>query len=251
MEPWQMAEIEKLEKTGYMNALRLLVRSHTCPIWWYENGKSSGDAILHNGTITFVNTGGVVIGITACHVFHGYMADKKSNPAVKCQIGNATAEPERYLISADVDSDLATFQLPLVLLAACGVTVHNAPTWPPRKLQVSDLVILGGYPGQRREEVGAIAKFDFVSFATRITECSDDHASVYVDTPNSFWPQGENLGPEPDLGGASGGPVFRLQTAPIETLEYAGMIYESSQGYELIFARHLNGIAATGAIHSS
>ena len=52
----------------------------------------------------------------------------------------------------------------------------------------------------------------------------------------------------PDLGGVIGGPVFRFRTQPIEMLEFAGIIYESSQTFELVYARHADHISEVGAI---
>lgn len=230
--------------------LRNLVRSHTCPFWWYDDHSPIGSSILHNGTVTFVNTGSTVLGITANHVYEEYLKDKANDPATKCQIGSVTVEPERYVVSTDSELDIATFDLPTILLTATGVTVHNAPTWPPEDLRVSDLVILGGYPGLRRAERVGVAEFDFVTFVSRIDQCSNDHVSVYLNMPESYWPQSESVGDRPDLGGASGGPVFRLRTEPIETLELAGMIYESNRDFELIFARHASHVSSKGLVQS-
>jgi hypothetical protein len=66
--------------------------------------------------------------------------------------------------------------------------------------------------------------------------------------PESHWPQGERLDSSPVLGGISGGPVFRIRSEPLETIEFAGIIYESSQMYELVFMRHASYIQADGTL---
>jgi len=240
--------INRLESAGYVNVLRDLVRSHTCPFWWYDDRAEVGSSILHNGTVTFVNTGSRVLGITANHVYEQYLKDKAQSPDTRCQFGSITVEPERYVISAEPNLDIVTFDLPVVLATATGVTTHNAGVWPPEELRTSDLVILGGYPGTRRSERSGTADFDFVTFISRVSQCSHDHIAVYLNMPESHWPQGESIGSGPDLGGASGGPVFRLRTDPIETIEFAGMIYESSQEFELIFARHASHVCSDGMV---
>lgn len=238
LEQWQIDGINRLERSGYMSVLRELVRSHTCPFWWFDDSAPLGQSILHNGTICFVNTGTEVLGITALHVYEGYLADKSKVPSLICQMGGVTVEPEKYINRVSKAHDLVSFKLPSVLVGGARVTVHNAAKWPPSKLKKGDLVILGGYPGTRRDEDIGHANFDFVSFVGRITQDSDDHFSIYLDIPNSHWPQGISVGENPNLGGASGGPVFLLRTAPIETIEFAGIVYEYSQQFELVFARH-------------
>jgi hypothetical protein len=250
MQPWQIHGLDQLERSGYMSVLRNLVRSHTCPFWWFDDHAPMGSSIIHNGTISFVDTGNTIVGVTANHVYQQYLHDKATRAATICQIGNVTAEPERYLVSADAALDMAVFEFPSVLLAGTGVTVHHAAAWPPQQLQATDLVVLGGYPGNRRGERPPNAEFDFVTLVSRVSQCSDDHASVYLNMPHSYWPQGVAIGDQPDLGGISGGPVFRLRTEPIEMVELVGMIYEASREYELIFSRHISRLSEAGALLS-
>ena len=248
MQPEHVAGIDRLEKSGYLSVLRGLVKSHTCPIWWYDDRRAVGKAILHNGTVAFVNTGRKVIAITANHVYEQYLKDKRENADLKCQFGNVTVEPEHYSIAADANVDVATFELPLVLAMATGVTTHNAGAWPPAELYESELIILGGYPGNRRSEKRHTVNSDFVSFISRVGQSSDDHLSIHLNMPESHWPQGERLDSSPVLGGISGGPVFRIRSEPLETIEFAGIIYESSHMYELVFMRHASYIQADGTL---
>jgi hypothetical protein len=246
MQPWQISGIDQLERSGYLSVLRGLVMSHTCPVWWYDDRNPVGASIQHSGTVTFVNTGSRIIAVSANHVYEQYLKDKSATPSLKCQFGGVTVEPERYVIDSDKGLDLVTFDLPVVLATATGVTIHNSPVWPPAQLNVSEIVILGGYPGNRRSESSNTLNSDFVSFISRISQSSDDHVSVYLNMPDSHWPQGEKLANSPDLGGISGGPVFRLVTEPLESLEFVGVVYESSQTYELVFCRHASFIRSDG-----
>lgn len=248
METWQKESLNHLERAGYLPVIRSLARSHTCPFYWYDDFGPLGEAILHNGTVTFVNTGIATLAISANHVYERYLQDKANIPHTKCQFGGVTVEPERYVVSVNAALDIVTFELPSVLVAGSGATVHNAPKWPPDRLQQSELVIFGDYPGHRRTEREGALDTDFVVFISRVTQSSDDHVSVYLNIPESHWPRGESVGERPDLGGASGGPVFRYRTEPIEMMEFAGVIYESSQEYELVFARHASHISSEGAV---
>jgi hypothetical protein len=248
MDAWQIEGIDALERSGYLNVLRRLVMSHASPIWWYDTNRSAGTSILHSGTVSFVNAGADVFAVSAHHVYEQYLRDKAAHPSLKCQFGGVTVEPEKYLIDSDKKLDLVTFGLPIVLAAATGATIHNSPSWPPARLAQSDLVVLGGYPGNRRTEKTRSLDSDFVSFIGRITQSSEDHASVYLNIPASHWPQGKHLDESPELGGMSGGPVFRLVADPIESLEFAGVIYESHQTYELVLCRHASVILSDGTL---
>src|SRR5262245_8900513 len=109
MQSWQMEGINRLEASGYLPVLRGLVMSHTSPVWWYDDRRAVGESIVHSGTVTFVNTGSRIIGVSANHVYEQYMKDKAAVPSLKCQIGNVTIEPERYVIDSDKSLDLVTF----------------------------------------------------------------------------------------------------------------------------------------------
>jgi hypothetical protein len=52
----------------------------------------------------------------------------------------------------------------------------------------------------------------------------------------------------PDLGGASGGPVFEIREKPTVSLTLVGFIYEYLLPYEIVFARHASFINADGTL---
>jgi hypothetical protein len=243
MEPWQIAGLNRLESAGYLPALRALAMSHTTPVWWWDDTAPVGRSILHNGTMVFVNTGSANLAITASHVYQQYLTDKLQYAEPMCQVGNVRIELERYVIWSSEKLDIAVFKFPSVLTTGTGVTVHNAGKWPPPRLKQDDIVIAGGYPGNRRTETGTTAHFDFVTMISRVSQSSEDHASIYLNIPHSYWAQGVSIGENPDLGGISGGPVFLFRSEPIETIELAAIIYEASQEFELVFCRELAWLA--------
>jgi hypothetical protein len=73
--------------------------------------------------------------------------------------------------------------------------------------------------------------------------------SLYLDLPNLHWPfhEGEQINAR--LGGMSGGGVYRvIEANPIDRVELVGFIYEHSETFDLMFARHAGFIATNGAI---
>ncbi len=240
-----------MERSGYLPLLRAQAQASTAPFWWFVDATAATPAkIRHNGSICFVHTGERIVGVTADHVYRGYLDDLRSL-AVVCQIGSVRFQPERRVISSDKDVDLATFDVPEFMVAAAGRRAHYPPLWPDAPLAEGDLVIAGGYPGPLRAERGIQAEFPFVSLATRVRQSSDAHSALQLDLATSMWP-GERLWPGADLGGMSGGPVFRFHgdgaEHPIEHLQVAGFIYEYNPDYEIMRARHGTQVARDGAV---
>lgn len=237
-----------MERSGYMRMLRALAKTSTAPLWWFmDDTATSPAAIRHNGSICFLHTGQRIVGVTADHVYRRYLTDLQSD-AVVCQIGSVRFQPERRLISRDEDVDLATFDVPEFMVAAAGCHVHHPLQWPCALLTESELVMAGGYPGPLRVERDTQAEFPFVSLATRVRQSSEMHSALQLDLATSMWPPGERLWPGADLGGMSGGPVFRFHGEGIEHLRLAGFIYEYNPDYEIIRARQSVRVAADGTV---
>lgn len=108
--------------------------------------------------------------------------------------------------------------------------------------------MLGGYPGNRRLEGSGTLQTDFVHLISRVAQSSSDHISFQLELQNSLWATDRRLENQPDLGGLSGGPIFRHHAELIEALEFVGIIYEVHQSYELIFARHAECINRDGSL---
>lgn len=248
MEQWQRDRLDHHERVGYIPIYRQLAMSHTCPMYWYDESLPIGQSVLHSGTVTIVNTRTETLVVSAEHVFRQYLLDKNENPRLKCQMGGVTVEPEKYLVDTDQELDLATFVLPSVLLAATGAIAHNTQKWPPDPMMQAELAILGGYPGNRRSEREGFLDTDFVTFITRVSQASDSHMAFQLNLAESHWPAGERIGQHPDLGGMSGGPVFRMRAGPIEAIEFAGIIYQAHTEYEIVRARQVSHITDVGAL---
>jgi hypothetical protein len=195
----------------------------------------------------FLHTGVKVIAVTAEHVYAQYIKDKERYSAFSAQVGNATVEPEKYLVARNKELDLATFSLSDILLAATGVAIHYPMQWPPEPIAEREVVLFGGFPGVLREERTATAEFPFGTFASAVTAASPHNITLHLDLPNVHWPLNEKQRLS-DLGGASGGPVFRVFERPIDRIELAGFIYEYSPSLDVMFARQGWRVRPDGAI---
>jgi hypothetical protein len=249
VEPERKRKIDRAEAAGYLPQLRALAKSATVPLWWWRNSMPVGHSILHNGTLTAFDTGAKTICVTAGHVFAQYLSDSQKYDDVECQIGNVRIRLDEWLIQHNSNMDLATFEISPILVAGSGIRVQAAQTWPPSSLREKEIVVLGGYPGRYRNERMRAVDSSFVSIFAPVAQSSEEHSAFQLNLADSYWPDGSGGIPErSELGGMSGGPIFRHHSGPIEFLELAGFIYEASSEYELLRGRHASSITAFGEI---
>jgi hypothetical protein len=236
----------------YLSVLSDSVQSMCAPFWWnVKRPEDTTAQILHNGTICYVNTGSREIGITANHVYQTYLDDleRYGVQAIECQFGSSTIYPERRAIAQSKRLDIASFDIPAVFVsAATGLskTHHHAIQWPPRRVEKSELVVYGGYPGVLRKEKGSIAELPFQVIAGRVNDVSEQNIVLEPEFQTSRWLNEEK---NDDPGGWSGGPVFRYaHEPPIERLELVGFIYAFPLG-QAVLARHADAVLADGSLH--
>jgi len=108
------------------------------PFWWSIQLGDEPATILNNGTICYVDTGTRELGVTADHVFNKYLEHigQHGTDAVRCQLGGPSISPEKHLIDRNQRWELATFEIPEVLVTAAFRTPrsqHNPEQWPPSR----------------------------------------------------------------------------------------------------------------------
>jgi len=254
------AKFKELEDAGYLNGIREFAMARSSPFFWSAQMEGPNARLLRNGTITYVATGQVELGITNAHVYDAYIEHRAEHGAdCEAQFGSNTIYPEQRLIDRHKDLDLTTLNVPKVFLDSSkdDWKQHNRPaSWPPAPLKNGELVIYGGYPGALRAPKTGEISFPFQSFTTWNTQVTESNIILHVDFPNMFWPGHEEEKMNDDLSGISGGPVFRLHEIPNpETgailkvgFELVGIIYEYSAMMDSVLARHIHHVLADGGI---
>lgn len=248
MDATTKVSVDRMELAGYLPALRAIAQGACAPFWWHGTATDGTYRIHHNGTVCFVNTGKRLIGVTAHHVLAGYRVALQAQPKLRCQFGSATVEPLRHLIAESQYLDLATFDLSNVVVAATGAVPHTPDVWPTQQVNTSAVMLYGGYPGSLRDEHEYTADLPFQWFAGAPISVTPENVKLHIDLENFHSPLGSNTPENLELGGMSGGPVFRLISAPIERLELAAFIYESQPGLSLVYARPAHYITEEGHI---
>jgi len=205
-------------------------------------------AIQSSKARSAISSGSSLFARAPSGVVQQWYEDSAADPRLVCQVGGVTFDPRRHEIDCDSDLDIATFGVSPVVIAGARAEHHSATTWPPARVQPGEVLVLGGWLGSHREEGIGETTHAFASFITRADDSSRSIAialNLATATPTGR----DRLKPGSSLGGASGGPVFRYVSAPIERLELAGFIFECMQAEEIILARHAASVAADGTIN--
>ena len=260
------ARLDLLQVSGYLPVFERMVRSMCAPFWWSSTEPGQSPVVRGNGTICFINTGTKHLGITADHVYQGYLNDKEKYPDVECQFGSNTINPETRLIdrSPEIELDLATFDVPEVFLSASGDPRrhhltgedthhyhHNALKWPPDPLDAGEVVLHGGFPQVLREPNTARVTFPFQYFATKANS-TDGNRIVLDPGVERVYSPGYGGPVNTQWQGQSGGPVYRILDAGIggnlvDRVEVVGFIY--NRYLEYILARPSTFIRVDGTIN--
>lgn len=242
----QRAILSQLAK-GYLPALEQMAKKLTAPYWWYWGAGPERGRTIEGGTMCFVNTGTRLIGVTAEHVHTACVAALNGDARVACQIGGHSFEPEKRILDLSKELDLAVYDVSEVQANAARADIHHAPVWPPVVAE-QDVHIIGGWLWTLSEHGPGTTTNQFLHFVARLSGSSDRHLGIGTTTSTSI-PWGRNaLAPGTNLGGMSGGPVFRLQERGLSVLTLVGVIYEYGPLLEMALARPLSLIGPDGRI---
>jgi hypothetical protein len=108
----------------------------------------------------------------------------------------------------------------------------------------------GGYPAIYREEHDGSFDFMFAWFASSVQSSSEQNVGMVLQISTSNSLSSKRIPANADLGGWSGGPIFRvIDSKNIERLELAAIIYEYSQINEIALGHPLGSLAEDGTFY--
>lgn len=214
----------------------------TAPYWWEDPAR--GEPYHQGGTICFVHTGKRLLGVTAEHI-HRKAVERSQDDW--CQIGGHTFDPAARLIDADRDLDIATYDISDIIANAANADVQYALGWPP-VIADNDLAIVGGWPWRLSTSRGQNVTHSFLHFLCRVQNPAGNQLGAALFTSTSVPWGSRPLPPGLNIGGMSGGPVYRVIENPLTQLALAGIVYEYQPAYELALARPLTLVRADGTI---
>ena len=219
---------KKLLKGDLATVYRSILKDCCAPIYWFDRDDPNR-RILSNGTVTFVQTPDVLIGITAAHVVNALIADfAKHN--LQVQIMNAVVDNfSDKIIDISIKYDLATFRVDEELVSQLGKPLQPLLQWPPQPPQEGRGIMLAGYPGSERNEEGIVVGFGLFTALVSARTVTDKQITWLVEPENQI--KNTAVLPPPSkyvMGGISGGPLITWLESDqhISTYVLGGIIIE-------------------------
>jgi len=220
-------------RAGLGEAELELVASFCSPIYWVVARLPDGTVITENGTAFFVNAGQGVFGVTACHVIHGWLRDRKAGCGPLCLAANGdplVIDWPKRVIAAHSGIDIATFRVSEEEVAALGKIILTGfqKSWPPKPPRQNCGIYYCGYPKVGTRPIGRNAlSFGCVRGSGVATSINDRDIVTLFD--RSCWlPDPVRGAPPPnfDFGGISGGLMLTVIQGSLRSWSLSGTIYE-------------------------
>lgn len=266
MDDWQMPvghpiSVEKakaLMAGPLADVYRSILMASCAPIFWYRRSRTDR-SILHNATVTFARTPQCLLGITAAHVLHAYLADSERDEIV-VQIGDADVNDMKSRIICLPrlgGTDIATIRLDDAILNRIGKKATPLENWPPRPPQEGRGIMLAGYPAVERISEGNRVSFGLFTALVIARTISDRQITWLIDPEEQLG--NATLAPPPPkygLGGVSGGPLITWLESEnyVSTFALGGIItehpkYEENNfSVERVIADRADLISASGRV---
>jgi len=198
---------------------------------------SGPDEIIHNATMTFVDTGNALLCITSAHVYNKYMELRSGSPATVLAVTGAfgrrpVATDNWELIDSETRNlDIAILRPPYPeMVSDLGKEWFHPADWPPRPPKVGDLACLVGFPGAYRDSYRGNLYFKSVCVVDLITSVSYRHIVLADENLKRIiirhHPEFKDLG---SLAGMSGSAVYVYQEES-KDLRLVGFVYEAGEG---------------------
>lgn len=229
------------------DAYRQVIMGCCRPIFWF--GLQPDAPIFDSGTVTFLQTPSLLLGVTAAHVFDGY-TKAKCERRIRVQISNAVVDDlEDRLIDIDRKLDVATFDLSRLVLGDVGKGVSPLRSWPPVPPEEGRGIMLGGYPSKDREPVRHLESswglFTAIGIARTVS-----HDQITWIAPDDGVLVGNPPPRNQVLGGISGGPLIAAfeSKGGLMTYRLAGVISEAQAALEYVIARRVDRLQPDGTL---
>ena len=209
---------------------------------------------FNNGTISLVDLGKGVLGITCHHVIAEYRARRRSFDDVVFQIGNVELDPVDQLIDENTRIDLATIRLTdnqvkaITSEGKIGSCVFQPKSWPSPSPKEGDYVAFGGFPGSLRTLV-SFDELDFPSWSSGGSLVSSVSEFQFVSAfERKFWVSSFGAKHHMDLralGGMSGGPAFVNRGLH---WHFVGIVSQYHENYDAMFFASVRAVRPDGTI---
>ncbi|MBS0164456.1 S1 family peptidase [Nitrospira sp. CMX1] len=230
--------------------LRLMMRccfEHTVSVFW---GEPDGEPEMHSASGVLIKLDRPIL-ITAEHVIEEFLKKQTEHPSIRLQIAKGSIEnvAER-IIARSKKSDLVTLDLSGLDLRefAQHLSLYTPLKWPPHSVMPGLTVLIVGFPMAYRYLLPIRRAIKFDSFCQKVQvssvnecgfACAVETNSIHNLNSDDAWPE--------TYGGMSGCPIFAIRGNP-SVLDLVGIVYEASDSFNIICARHANLVSPDGTL---
>jgi hypothetical protein len=243
-----------------------IANQYCCPLAWRES-KGSKPIVNRNGTAFFLDTGERIFGVTAGHVFAGYLesnADRKGPLTLTSNGKSVELDLATRVIDSHPEIDIATFAVTedeVKRLDRWKLT-GGQKTWPPGLPALRCGVTYCGFPAIGTREEPGFLSYGALRASGIATQVSQTIISSQMERDFLIASTVAERGTPPenfDFGGISGGPMLTLvQYRGTRYWMLGGVIYQgpstiddpnqSIAGLEVIHARPAHFIMPDGRL---
>lgn len=227
----------------------------SAPVFFGELPRNDNHAKINNGTVSLLDFGNGPLAITCSHVLDFYRSGIEKDGKCLFQIGHCRLDPLKQLISENKDLDIAIIGLSekqaneITKNDVISSSFFRPVLWPPQPISKDEYIAFGGFPGKWRTQltVDALEFGTYSSGGSRVCTVNDTYFITQFE--KEYWIQ--SLGPKDainltELGGLSGGPAFVNRGLHFD---FAGIIYQFSSDYELLYLRRSDILRSNGQIN--
>jgi hypothetical protein len=156
------------------------------PIFITPGLRTYPEQMIDNGTYSLIDTSKRRLLVTCHHVWQAYLDCRTKNPdaALCINLGDGTASiafvlPERQLIAADADLDLAVFDFEPSQIRVNKTQINHQKNWfsirnwPIPKASDGEHIALMGFPGKRIKKEGILCTFRTQVLPLKITHVGE------------------------------------------------------------------------------
>jgi hypothetical protein len=218
-----------------------LVAGHTVQILIGPPASAQGGAKVNHASGVHVLIDANHYLATAAHVIRK-VADRVSHgERVISQIGNAIVPVLDRIVWWDEALDLAVVALEPKEVRAIPAKPWAPVSWPPAPPVEGEYVAFAGFPARYRVDGGpGQIDLNLVGGILRIESASDRRMTSVIYRDDLVLTKGPEIPPKySELGGMSGGPVFRIEN---KVIELVAIIKEDSKEYDALFFAPLSGV---------
>ena len=222
------------------------------PVYFGRRDPDSTKFEVASGTGGLLRLDGKFLGVTCQHVMKEYRAAKREGRADFFYFGDAAIDPEAAIVDESERLDLIVFDLSHVAARTPLLkegNFYDPRRWPPADVDESDVLAFVGFPGEWREQEGALdlyfykinygaASVESVSEDRICSRLALDEVTYFVRHRDAFQ----------SAGGLSGAPVFAWRRGVLLTAELVGFVYEYQEAFDLLFIRRASCIQASGKL---